>query len=95
MSSRHIAASLTDSVQHMDSSSAGILHCWLNACEGIIVWNLVGAAVQNKHKDAALAQRLERWLWQYEQQWMQVSKPSELWRIREMVRWYAALLRTF
>ncbi len=91
----HIAASLTDSVQHMDSSSAGILHCWLNACEGIMVWNLVGAAVQSKRKDAALAQRLERWLWQYEQQWMQVSKPSELWRIREMVRWYAALLRTF
>jgi hypothetical protein len=89
-----IAAALTDSVRHMDSSAAGILHCWLNACEGIMVWNLVGAAVQSSRRDTALAQRLERWLRQFEQQWLQISKPSELWRIREMTRWYAALLRT-
>lgn len=89
-----IAAALTASAQHMDSSAAGILQCWLNACEGIMVWNLVGAAVQNGSRDAGLARRLECWLRQYEQQWLQISKPSELWRIREMVRWYAALLRT-
>lgn len=90
-----VAAVLTASVSRMDSSATGMLHCWLNACEGIMVWNLVGAAVQGRQKDASLAQRLERWLRQYEQQWLQISKPSELWRIREMVRWYAALLRTF
>ena len=70
-----------------------MLHLWLVACEGIQVWNLVGEAVQKQKKDAALAQRLERWLRQYEQLWRQVSKESELWRIREMARWYAALLR--
>lgn len=77
----------------MDASARGMLHLWLVACEGIQVWNLVGEAVQKQKKDAALAQRLERWLRQYEQLWRQVSKESELWRIREMARWYAALLR--
>jgi len=58
------------------------------------VWNLAGAAVAAGRREAAVAQRLERWLRQYEQLWRQVSKESELWRIREMVRWYAGQLRT-
>ena len=84
---------LTECASCMDSSARGMLHLWLVACEGIQVWNLVGETVQKQQKDAALAQRLERWLRQYEQLWRQVSKESELWRIREMARWYAALLR--
>lgn len=89
-----VAQGLAECVSRMDSSARGALHGWLVACEGIQVWNLTGAAVKEHQRDAALAQRLERWLRQFEQQWRQVSKESELWRIREMVRWYAEKLRT-
>ena len=81
-------------IPQMDSSTRRMLQPWLVACEGIQVWNLVGEAVKDQRQDAELAQRLERWLRQYEQLWRQVSKESELWRIREMTRWYAAQLRT-
>ncbi len=77
----------------MDSTARPMLHLWLTACEGIRVWNLTGLAVAQKRRDTELAGRLERWLRQYEQLWRQVSKESELWRIREMTRWYAARLR--
>ena len=80
---------------HMAPSARCMPGLWQLACEGIKVWNLVGEAVHLCRRDAALAERLERWLRHYEQQWHQVSKPSELWRIREMTRWYAEQLRTF
>lgn len=89
-----VAEALCCAAAHMDTCTRGMLGCWLVACEGIQVWNLTGAAVQAGRQDAMLAQRLERWLRQYEQLWRQVSRESELWRIREMVRWYAARLRT-
>ncbi|MBO5502064.1 MAG: family 20 glycosylhydrolase [Clostridia bacterium] len=88
-----VAEELKAGAGYMDSSTRTMLHGWLVACEGIQVWNLIGAAVKAHRQDAALAERLERWLRQFEQQWRQVSKESELWRIREMVRWYAAKLR--
>ncbi|MBE5795379.1 MAG: glycoside hydrolase [Clostridiales bacterium] len=90
----NVAKGLTACIPHMDSTARCALHGWLVACEGIQVWNLTGAAIKEHRRDSAVAQRLERWLRQYELQWRQVSKESELWRIREMVRWYAAILRT-
>lgn len=89
-----IAQALTALAGELDTSSRKMLHSWLVACEGLQVWNLAGAAVAAGRREAAVAQRLERWLRQYEQLWRQVSKESELWRIREMVRWYAGQLRT-
>lgn len=88
-----VAQKLTALVGRLDTSARSMLHCWLVACEGLQVWNLTGAAVAGGRRESALAQRLERWLRQYEQLWRQVSKESELWRIREMVRWYAERLR--
>jgi hypothetical protein len=88
-----IAQALTALAGKLDTSCRKMLHCWLVACEGLQVWNLAGLAVSQHRRDAALAERLERWLRQYEQHWRQVSKESELWRIREMVRWYAERLR--
>ena len=88
-----VAQGLAACIPHMDTSCREMLHCWLIACEGIKVWNLTGRAVREQQYDSALAQRLERWLRQYEQLWRQVSRESELWRIRDMVRWYAARLR--
>ena len=89
-----VAGALTHLAAGMDSTARPMLHLWLIACEGLQVWNLTGLAVSQKRRDAALAVRLERWLRQYEQLWRQVSKESELWRIREMARWYAERLRT-
>ena len=42
---------------------------------------------------AALATRLERWFRRYQQMWREVSRESELWRIREVCTWYANELR--
>ena len=88
-----VAQGIAACIPHMDTSCREMLHCWLIACEGIKVWNLTGRAEREHQHDSALAQRLERWLRQYEQLWRQVSRESELWRIRDMVRWYAARLR--
>ncbi len=90
----NVSQKLAALISGMDTTTRSMLHLWQLACEGIQVWNLTGEAVSAKRRDTELAQRLERWLRHYEQQWQQVSKPSELWRIREMVRWYARQLRT-
>ncbi len=89
-----IEQELRECTMAMDTAQRSILPCWLNACEAIRLWNLTGAAVQAGRRDAALAERLERWLYNYEKLWHQVSRESELWRIRDMVRWYAKQLRT-
>jgi hypothetical protein len=89
-----IARELTKASAGMAPEARRELQGWQIACEGVRVWNQTGLAVCRRQQDAALAERLERWLYHYEQLWQQVSKPSELWRIREMVRWYAARLRT-
>ena len=75
------ACSMGDNARHM-------IQCWLIAAEGIQLWNLVAEKTVNHHKDAALAAQLENWYHLYERMWREVSKESELWRIRDMVRWY-------
>ena len=77
----------------MDSSMRPMLECWQIAAEGVKVWNLVGASVQAGKKDAALAEKLERWYALYERMWRTVSQESELWRIRDVMGWYADQLR--
>ncbi len=73
----------------LDSAHRAMIRCWMIAAEGLQLWNLTGQAVRRGRKDAELAARLENWYRLYEGMWREVSRESELWRIRDMVRWYA------
>lgn len=77
----------------MDSSARGMLEGWLIAGNAIMLWNRAGAAVHQNQKDSALAGELENWFCLYERLWRENCHESELWRIRDVVWWYADQLR--
>lgn len=85
--------SLKSCALHMDAAHRPMIARWLTAAEGILLWNQVGHAVSEGRKDAALATRLERWLRRYQAMWREVSRESEIWRIRDVAVWYAERLR--
>ncbi|MBQ7867032.1 MAG: family 20 glycosylhydrolase [Clostridia bacterium] len=89
----NVIAELRKCCLTMDTSARSMMECWQLAIEGMKVWNLVGAAVKAGKKDAALAEKLERWYYLYERMWRSVSQESELWRIRDVMGWYADQLR--
>ena len=84
---------LRKSCLRLDSSVRPMMECWLIAAEGTKIWNLVGKAVHQGEKNPALATELERWFRLYERMWRTVSQESELWRIRDVMGWYADQLR--
>ena len=65
----------------------------LVGAQGQRLWNDVGCALAKGDPDSALAVRLERWFETYATAWRQVSSQSELERIRNVIYWYADLLR--
>ena len=77
----------------MDTANRGMIARWLLGAEAIELWNHAAHAVAAGEKDAALAARLERWLRRYQAMWREVSRESELWRIRDIAVWYANELR--
>ena len=62
---------------------------WLCAAEAIRLWDAAFHAQAKGEKAPETAAALQRWLYRYEQQWREVSKESELWRIRDVTEWYA------
>lgn len=78
---------------HMDSACRPMVSRWLAAAEAIRLWDRTFHTLCRGEKDPDLAQALERWLRRYEAMWHEVSKESELWRIRDVTVWYAAQLR--
>ena len=82
-------AGLQECCLHMDAAQRPMVMNWLIAAEGVRLWNHVGHAVSAGEKDPALATRLEKWFRRYQPMWREVSRESELWRIREVCTWYA------
>ena len=78
---------------HMDAAHRGMIARWMIGAEAIALWNHAAHAVASGEKDTALATRMERWLRRYQAMWREVSKESELWRIRDIAVWYANELR--
>ena len=78
---------------HMDASGRAAVARWLNAAEAMRLWDAAYHAVLKGEKSPETAQALERWLLRYERQWREISKESELWRIRDVTTWYAERLR--
>ncbi len=89
----HAEAGLKACCAHMDAADRPIIANYLTAAEAIRLWNHAGHAVAAGEKNPALATGLERWFRRYQAMWREVSKESELWRVREMTAWYADRLR--
>ncbi|MDE6881658.1 MAG: family 20 glycosylhydrolase [Lachnospiraceae bacterium] len=79
-----------------------MLHACLVAVRGVELFQKVGAVIAAgvHHRETAvasdgvqLAAELEEWFMFYKEVWRSVSRESELYRIEEVVFWYADLLR--
>jgi len=88
-----LIAGLKKCAPAMDADKRAMLARWILIAEGMKLWNLTGAAVHEVRKDLPLANALENWLRLYEGMWREVSKESELWRIRDVTHWYADEMR--
>ena len=79
-----------------------MLHACLVAVRGAELFQKIGAVIAAgvQHRETAatadgvqLAAELEEWFMFYKEVWRSVSRESELYRIEEVVFWYADLLR--
>ena len=87
------SAALKACAAHMDAAHRPMIANWLIAAEAIRLWNHAAHAVANGEKNPTLATQLERWLRRYQQMWREVSRESEIWRIRDVTLWYTDELR--
>ena len=88
-----VKMALKNCTVHLDAAHRPMMTRWLNAQEAISLWEQAYHLTLKGEKDAELADALLRWLQRYEAQWREVSKESELWRIRDVAVWYAEQLR--
>ena len=82
-------AALRDCSLHLAPAIRPMTARWLNAAEAIRLWDAAYHTVLKGERSTETAQALLRWLHRYEAQWREVSKESELWRIRDVTAWYA------
>ena len=82
-------AALRDCSLHLAPAIRPMTARWLNAAEAIRLWDAAYHTVLKGEKSTETAQALLRWLHRYGAQWREVSKESELWRIRDVTAWYA------
>lgn len=88
-------------IHAMKQEKRDLVKAYLVAIDGMIVLNEVGAALANKEQGIPqppevvkdIAVRLEYWFHDYKALWRTVSRESELYRVRDVIIWYADLLR--
>ena len=87
---------------HLDPSKRQLVKPYLIAAEGMLLFNTIGATLQQyryglmnlaAEEPTKLADRLEQWFRHYKEGWRSVSKEAELYRVQEVIFWYADLLR--
>lgn len=91
---------LTCCISAMDTNSRARIKSYLAAAEGMRIFNELGdvllqSAKKEKVRDRAVwtSEKLEKWYYRYKLLWYSVSKESELYRIGEVIFWYADYLR--
>ncbi|WP_429150445.1 glycoside hydrolase family 20 zincin-like fold domain-containing protein [Anaerotaenia torta] len=86
---------LPDQVRHQ-------VKAYILAAEGMMIFNRIGvvlrlAEVQSQRplfeEADTLAQRLENWFYHYKEGWRRNSKESELYRLQDVILWYADRIR--
>lgn len=88
-------------INTMDTSTRHLVKPYLLAAKGISLMNTIAATIAKlvyKEDNIAvnpgeLAVELEYWFYQYKELWRSVSKESELYRIQNVIFWYADFLR--
>lgn len=79
----------------MDSTKRPLVKAYVIAAEGIALWNEILLALKNRDTNSDLSVRLEYWYHNYKELWRESCKESELYRIGEVIFWYADLIRSF
>ena len=99
---RRAAGELCRILPEIDSSGRERAAAYLIGMRGIELLALTGSFVGEKEfgtkgaqevSKGVLAQRLEEWFYDYKALWRGTSRESELYRIQNVVYWYADLLR--
>jgi hypothetical protein len=94
---------LYENIHHLQADKRSLIKPYILAAEATQLFNSIGATLQQlkygASNDAAvnpgeLASRLEKWFYQYKTIWRSISKESELYRIQEVIVWYADELRS-
>lgn len=97
-----ISAQLREALKEMPKEQGGLVHAYLVAVRGMELIGKLGAALSaREHHEALpirvdavqLAAQLEEWFLYYKEVWRSVSRESELYRIQNVIFWYADLLR--
>lgn len=91
---------LTACMKSIDSSTRRRVYPYLLAAEGMKLFNRIGRIVVRSESGETAeedgyraAGELEKWYYQYKLLWYTVSRESELYRIGEVIFWYADYLR--
>ena len=99
---RRAAGELCRILPEIDSSGRERAAAYLIGMRGMELLALTGSFVGEKEfgtkgaqevSKGVLAQRLEEWFYDYKALWRSTSRESELYRIQNVVYWYADLLR--
>lgn len=97
---KEVYTKLLGCVSYMDSSSRELISAACLAIDGICLLNCIGSAVKERllgrekqTEDIELAEKLEKWFYQYKILWRTVSKEGDLVRIAPLIFWYADFLR--
>ena len=97
-----IIAKLYQIIHQLPQVNRTLIKPYILAAEGIQLFNRIGATIgliryHVKNEAAAqptvLAGQLENWFYHYKGVWRTVSKESELYRLQELILWYAKELR--
>lgn len=89
-----LIAQLYEKISYMASTKRPLVKAYVVAAEGIALWNEISLAIQKRCTNPNLPIRLEYWYHNYKELWRENCKESELYRIGEVIFWYADLLRT-
>lgn len=89
-------------LKHLDCNKKVLVKPYIVAAEGMEIFNIIGAVMCQKlygvknevqADPKVLAEQLEHWFYHYKEVWRSVSKESELYRIQDVILWYADRLR--
>jgi hypothetical protein len=95
---------LYELINYMDNRKRSVVKPYILAAEGMMLFNSIAATISQykyhitneaSQNPSKLAVRLEYWFYHYKELWRTVSKESELYRLQNLIIWYADHLRSF
>jgi hypothetical protein len=98
-----ILMKLYQTTRQLPEGKRPLIKPYILAAEGIQIFNRIGATIgfiryhvknEAAGEPVVLAGQLERWFHHYKGVWRSVSKESELYRLQELILWYASELRS-